>query len=95
MAEAPVPDRPNTQSNVCPWLKVPGHADVLIRTMEAGGLLRLLLLSLRPRGFLSSLRHHLIVFRCAAARRCICRQATHPMRHVRDPLAGRPIPRAR
>jgi len=35
MAEAPVPDRPNTQSNVCPWLKVPGHADVLIRTMEA------------------------------------------------------------
>ena len=40
-----------------------------------GGLLRLLLLlSLRPPGFLSSLRHHLIVFRCAAARRCICRQ---------------------
>jgi hypothetical protein len=36
MAEAPVPDRPNTQSNVSPWLKVPGHADVLIRTMEAG-----------------------------------------------------------
>ena len=45
-----------------------------IQTMEAGGLLRLLLLSLRPRGILSSLRHHLIVFRCAAARRCICRQ---------------------
>jgi hypothetical protein len=23
MAEAPVPDRPNIQSNVSPWLKVP------------------------------------------------------------------------
>jgi hypothetical protein len=32
MAEAPVPDRPNTQSNVSPWLKVHGHADVLVRT---------------------------------------------------------------
>jgi hypothetical protein len=57
-----------------------------------GGLLWLLLLSLRPRGFLSKLRHHLIVFRPAATRRCICWQAAHPMRHVRDPLAGRPLP---
>jgi hypothetical protein len=30
MAEAPVPDRPNIQSNVSPLLKVPDHADVLI-----------------------------------------------------------------
>ena len=36
MAEAPVPDRPNTQSNGSPWLKVPGHADVLTRTMRGG-----------------------------------------------------------
>ena len=36
MAEARVPDRPNTQSNVSPWLKVPGHADVLFRTMRGG-----------------------------------------------------------
>jgi len=32
MAEAPVPDRPNIQSNASPYLKVPGHADVLIAT---------------------------------------------------------------
>jgi hypothetical protein len=32
MAEAPFPDRPNIQNNVSPWLKVPGHADVLIRS---------------------------------------------------------------
>jgi hypothetical protein len=36
MAEAPVPDRPNTQSNGSPWFKVPGHADVLTRTMRGG-----------------------------------------------------------
>ena len=33
------------------------------------------LLSLRPRRFLSTFSHHLIIFRRAAARRCICRQA--------------------
>jgi hypothetical protein len=43
----------------------------------------LLLLSLGPRCFLSALSHHLIVLRRPAARRCICRQAAHPMRHVR------------
>jgi hypothetical protein len=36
MAETPAPDRPSTQSNVSPWLKVPGHADVLTRTMRGG-----------------------------------------------------------
>jgi hypothetical protein len=50
-------------------------------------LLRLLLLSLDPRRFLSALRHHLIVFRRPAARRCIRWQAAHPMRHVRHTLA--------
>ena len=48
-----------------------------------------------PRGLLRSLRHKLIVFRRTAARRCICRQTAHPVRHVRDMLAGRPTARAR
>ena len=52
------------------------------------------LLSLRPRRFLSTFSHHLIIFRRAAARRCICRQAAHPMRHVRDAFAGSPTARA-
>jgi hypothetical protein len=38
MAGAPVPDRPNIHSNASPWLKVPVHADVLIRTRRGEAL---------------------------------------------------------
>ena len=54
MAGRPVPDRPTTQSNVAPWLKVPGHADVLFRSMRSGR--ATWAVSLRPCNFLGSLR---------------------------------------
>jgi hypothetical protein len=40
-----------------------------------------LLLSLRPRRFLSPLRHPCIIFRRAGPRRCICRQAAYRVRY--------------
>jgi hypothetical protein len=46
-----------------------------------GRLLGLLLLSLRPRRFLSAVSHPCIIFRRAAPRRCICRQATYRVRY--------------
>jgi hypothetical protein len=48
---------------------------------EPVSLFRLLLLGLRSRCFLSALGHPCIVFRRAAARRGICRQATYRVRY--------------
>jgi len=52
-------------------------------TKEPVSLFRLLLLSLRPRRFLSTLSHPRVIFWRTTARRCICRQSAHPMRDIR------------
>jgi hypothetical protein len=69
-----------------------GHAKAAREGLASSRLFGLV--SLRPRRFLSALRHPCIVFRCAPPRRGICRQAAHPIRHIRDMFARRSAARA-
>ncbi len=56
-----------------------------LRLSVAPGLFRLI--GLRPRSFVSTLRHIPIVFGRTTAQRSIVRQASHPVRHIGDMFA--------